>query len=1002
MFSHALSAPWTRLPASLAVESLLVFTVAALLARYSRRASGQRTIWRMSFIAASALMLAELSGFGHAACQRLRPAPPAPAPPARTLVVTVTDMGVALPPYTAPRVVPLPETTVAAPRKSASPLTGWWLALLAAGGLGWLVARRSFGAFWLVRFGRRTSPDDAVLEARVQALARQLGIRRRVRVKVFARLSSPIAFGVFRPVIGLPPNFASEHTATRQEAMLAHELAHIAAFDAAWMLLADVVAAALWWHPLAWWARRRLRAACEAAADEASLLLDDGPAVLAECLVALGGRLARTPAFGGLGMAEHRFRSELGHRVERLLAMRGQDWRPWRGASAWLTRTLGPVALVALALAAAAWLLPREARAASLGEAIHRSPLGLLTTALLTADENDAPTLILQGRKLLATGQTNEAEAKWRAALELDPANPAARDYLVKLGRTNFPPPKPVLQPVAPPASALVTRPDPVRTSKARLKIYEKLDNIRVDKVKFDYQPLSQVLDVIYKDIKNRDPERTGINFVISTTAVPAPSAALAVDPTVGLPVAGAVVSDESDIGAATIKIDPPLSGPTLHQLLDILTKVSDRPIKYSVEDWGVLFSARSTNETPVLHTRWYKVDPNRFMENLNGGTADRKSFTNRTAKAGADFLTQMTPQDVVITDVRRYFGLAGVDLQPPKSVVFNDRLGMLMVRATLPDLDLIEQAVQVLNWIPPQVEIEVKFCEVPEDSVKALGFDLFLGSAPARSPAVVTNPPVTAPSGPQRRGTMTNSSLSGVTGILTRQQYAAALKALEQREGVEILATQKVLTPSGRQAQLKTVDVRTIVTGLQWTTNAPGKPPDYSPITEPFELGPVMDVIPFVAADGYSIQMTVIPSVKEFVGYDLDSARLFDNWDYVESPGANPAPRRPPVRQPTPLPIFRVRHLVSSATVWDGQTLVLYTHSAKLTVPDNHPAQKLQKELLDQLTARFLNAKKVPSKALLVFVTPRIVDPAGSSVHTDEEIRARAGSVPPQVPPQK
>ena len=53
----------------------------------------------------------------------------------------------------------------------------------------------------------------------------------------------------------------------------------------------------------------------------------------------------------------------------------------------------------------------------------------------------------------------------------------------------------------------------------------------------------------------------------------------------------------------------------------------------------------------------------------------------------------------------------------------------MLMVRATLADLEMIEQAVQVLNMIPPQVFIQTKMAEVSQDDTKALGFNWLLGN---------------------------------------------------------------------------------------------------------------------------------------------------------------------------------------------------------------------------------------------------------------------------------
>jgi hypothetical protein len=533
----------------------------------------------------------------------------------------------------------------------------------------------------------------------------------------------------------------------------------------------------------------------------------------------------------------------------------GQEWRfsfgPFTGAEAFTPMKASIPSsrvLILLALTAAAWLLPGDARA---------------------ADENDAPTLILQGRKLQAAGKTNEAEARWRAALELDPVNTAARDYLLKLGHTNFPPPKPLLPPGTPPDSRM------------------------------------------------------------APSSVP-------------------------------------------------------------------------------LHTRWFKIDPNTFMANLSGSMRMAGSRTNGAVKSKA------TGSDLLLEDIRRYLEQAGVDLQPPKSVIYSDTRGMLMARASLQDLDLIEKAVQVLNMSRPQVLIDVKFCEVSEDPLRPLPFDLFVGFVPPRSFGTATNAPAAAATGPQRREVATNAPFAGLTGILTPDQYRVVLRALEQREGVKIIAAPSVITLSGRQAQMKTVDVRTVVTGLDLTTNRPpepGQPPQHEPITEPFELGPVVDVVPLVGPDGRTIQLTVVPSIKEFIGYDLDSPYSKDIWDIIEPPFASPPsqldviPQRsrlqtdflPAQPRPSyPLPIFRDRQIVSNATVSDGQTLVLSTRSAKTGPPDNHPANKLPKEALAELSARVTAKAKAPTKTLFVFITPTIVDAAGNRVHTDDEIPARNNSVPP------
>ena len=41
------------------------------------------------------------------------------------------------------------------------------------------------------------------------------------------------------------------------------------------------------------------------------------------------------------------------------------------------------------------------------------------------------------------------------------------------------------------------------------------------------------------------------------------------------------------------------------------------------------------------------------------------------------------------------------------------------------------------------------------------------------------------------------------------------------------------------------------------------------TPNQQQVEVGPVLDVIPYVLSDGYTINLTLIPSLTEFTGYD-------------------------------------------------------------------------------------------------------------------------------------
>ncbi len=85
-----------------------------------------------------------------------------------------------------------------------------------------------------------------------------------------------------------------------------------------------------------------------------------------------------------------------------------------------------------------------------------------------------------------------------------------------------------------------------------------------------------------------------------------------------------------------------------------------------------------------------------------------------------------------IATALRDRLSKEGVDLDPVKNpgkaIFYNDRQGMLIVRATLQDLDLIEAELAVMNTAPPQINIKCKFVEVPQDDPKATGLRLVSG----------------------------------------------------------------------------------------------------------------------------------------------------------------------------------------------------------------------------------------------------------------------------------
>ena len=70
--------------------------------------------------------------------------------------------------------------------------------------------------------------------------------------------------------------------------------------------------------------------------------------------------------------------------------------------------------------------------------------------------------------------------------------------------------------------------------------------------------------------------------------------------------------TEAADITAVTVKISPGLNDVRLADVLDAITKTADKPIKYSVLEYAVIFSLKGSEVTP-LEFRTFRVDPNTF-----------------------------------------------------------------------------------------------------------------------------------------------------------------------------------------------------------------------------------------------------------------------------------------------------------------------------------------------------------------------------------------------------
>ncbi|MGE9269350.1 MAG: M56 family metallopeptidase, partial [Verrucomicrobiales bacterium] len=119
----------------------------------------------------------------------------------------------------------------------------------------------------------------------LEAIRERIRTRGEVSLAWSREVAAPVVMGFIKPAILLPISLASRLKPEQIEAVLAHELAHLARRDTWAVLVQRVVETVLFFHPAVWWMSRRMEEAREEACDDLVLAAGCDPADYAEALL---------------------------------------------------------------------------------------------------------------------------------------------------------------------------------------------------------------------------------------------------------------------------------------------------------------------------------------------------------------------------------------------------------------------------------------------------------------------------------------------------------------------------------------------------------------------------------------------------------------------------------------------------------------------------------------------------------------------------------------------
>ena len=238
-------------------------------------------------------------------------------------------------------------------------------------------------------------------------------------------------------------------------------------------------------------------------------------------------------------------------------------------------------------------------------------------------------------------------------------------------------------------------------------------------------------------------------------------------------------------------------------------------------------------------------------------GTSNTVNAVQGTATTRQSLLNDR--QLVGRADAKTMLQSMGVSFPGGASATFWAHSGTLIVRNTQDNLDMVDALVDQANASQPkQVEIESKFVEINQNSLKELGFDWLLGpfstngkvfgaggNVPITNPGnfpfqqqVGTDPtsgqPIIGPVGGSPNGggvTSGNRSggfaisanaidallgstgapavapgIFGLAGVFTNPQFQVVVRALNQKKGIDLLSAPKVTTKSGQRAIIEVI----------------------------------------------------------------------------------------------------------------------------------------------------------------------------------------------------
>ena len=435
--------------------------------------------------------------------------------------------------------------------------------------------------------------------------------------------------------------------------------------------------------------------------------------------------------------------------------------------------------------------------------------------------------------------------------------------------------------------------------------LYNRLNDLMIDHIEFDGSDVTSAISMLRARSKDLDPQGEGFNIIV-------PQSEKYADKTV------------------TLNLDQI----PLYEVIRYICKITglsfriDETDKIITNGSGSDVSDMITRYIPIRQATILRIVGNMRAEGIGDGITQEDTLGRGDTVGSLITLSgaESDPDSMRVTSIapetlRTYFSESGIPFEEGSSIAYDARANKLTVVNTPENIRQLEFAIRDMDMQDPLILIESKMVEIKMNDLEELGFDWNLTHTSGDGDHFsfsFTSPEIS--SGFSDNTLVKELNLIPNFGPGGSWSLFVTINAIDRTDRSEILSTPKVVTISGRQAQVQMV--RQMYFPESWSepeiSTSCGSSvtfePSYPEFGSPRDIGTSLTVTPTLQPNNYTIRLELNPTVTDLTGWS--------DYSYNYVIGEFSSGEEYPMT--LKMPEISNREVQTTIKVYDGQTVVI------------------------------------------------------------------------------